>query len=138
MSTQQTPYHKQKYKQEEKRDTMNYNNLTMAGIHIETGLDRFSQDKEVFEEFLVKFLEDQNYKILLKAIEKKDVKAAFLAAHSLKGISGNLSMDRLYASVCNLVEALRKGKLTNVEILILPVTEAYEQLVETIKTESNK
>ena len=117
---------------------MDYNNLMMAGINTETGLDRFSQDKEVFEEFLVKFLDDQNYQILLKALNKKDVKAAFLAAHSLKGISGNLSMDRLYAAVCNLVEVLRKGNLINVETFILPVTEAYEILVETIKTESNK
>jgi HPt (histidine-containing phosphotransfer) domain-containing protein len=116
---------------------MDYNKLVMAGINIETGLDRFSQDKEIFEEFLTKFLDDQNYQILLQAIEKKDVKTAFLAAHSLKGISGNLSMYRLYAAVCNLVEALRKGKLTNVETLLLPVSEAYETLVEIIKTESS-
>ena len=47
------------------------------------------------ERFLAKFLDDGCYATLCSAMEQGDRKQAFQAAHSLKGVSGNLSLDRL-------------------------------------------
>ena len=41
---------------------------------------------------------------------KKNYKEAFEAAHSLKGVLGNLSLTPLYDKVCEITELLRAGE----------------------------
>ncbi len=53
------------------------------------------------------FLEDDNVDILKSSVEANDVKGAFEAVHTLKGMSGNLSLDALYQATCDLTEQLR-------------------------------
>jgi HPt (histidine-containing phosphotransfer) domain-containing protein len=40
-------------------------------------------------------------------LEKKEVEEAFRAAHTLKGVSQNLSLTRLYHSAAELCDAMR-------------------------------
>lgn len=46
---------------------------------------------------------------MMRAIKQKDYGKAFQCAHTLKGIAGKLSMDKLYECTILLVEALRGG-----------------------------
>ena len=39
-----------------------------------------------------------------------DLDGAFQAAHTLKGVSGNLGLTPLYEAVCDIVEPLRHGE----------------------------
>lgn len=57
--------------------------------------------------FLAKFLDDGSFSELCIAMEEGTRDKAFRAAHTLKGVSGNLSLDRLYSSASQLAEALR-------------------------------
>lgn len=45
--------------------------------------------------------------LLGAAIENQEWRAAFEAAHTLKGVTGNMGLDPLYDAVCNIVEPLR-------------------------------
>ena len=57
--------------------------------------------------FLTKFKADQNYETLKSTLEGGDYKAAFTAAHTLKGLALNMGMDALGNAASELTEALR-------------------------------
>ena len=61
--------------------------------------------------FALKFLQDDSFPNLKKALEEKDAPTAFRAAHTLKGVCQNLGFDALYAPSSALTEALRGGSL---------------------------
>ena len=46
--------------------------------------------------FALKFLQDDSFPNLKKALEEKDAPTAFRAAHTLKGVCQNLGFDALY------------------------------------------
>lgn len=104
---------------------MNRYALVKAGIDFNEGLRRFNNSKELYESFLLEFPKDQNYKGLCTALEQQDVQAAFQCAHSLKGVAGNLSLQKLHTALLPLVEELRAGSLANASELFLPVRENY-------------
>ena len=61
----------------------------------------------LIEKFIAKFLDDGSYAALRTAMEEGDRLSAFRAAHTLKGVCGNLCFDRLLISVTQLTEHLR-------------------------------
>ena len=61
--------------------------------------------------FALKFLQDDSFPNLKKALEEKDAPTAFRAAHTLKGVCQNLGFDALYVPSSALTEALRGGSL---------------------------
>ena len=69
-------------------------------------LSRLITDERI-KKFLVKLLSDNSFTQLCDAMEKKNMEEAFRAAHTLKGVSKNLSLTALAYSSSNLTEALR-------------------------------
>lgn len=63
------------------------------------------------KKFAHKFAGDPSYGELCGALERGDVKAAFLAAHTLKGVSENLGFTLLYRCSSDVTEILRTGSL---------------------------
>ncbi|MDO4499846.1 MAG: Hpt domain-containing protein [Erysipelotrichaceae bacterium] len=85
--------------------------------------------------FVGKFLNDGSFKSLVDAMEAGNVKEAFTAAHTLKGVCGNLSLDRLYNSASTLTEMLRnadgvmpEGAFDALEV----IKQDYQQCVDVI------
>ena len=68
--------------------------------------------------FALKFLQDDSFPNLKKALEEKDAPTAFRAAHTLKGVCQNLGFDALYVPSSALTEALRGGSLDGVYELL--------------------
>lgn len=69
-------------------------------------LSRLPSERSV-RKFLLRFLEDKSYEDFLKARERGDLASEFRAVHTLKGISLNLGIMRLYESSSRLTEFLR-------------------------------
>ena len=84
--------------------------LIAAGIDYDTALRRMMGKESLYYRFLKKFLDDENYVLLLEAAGQGDSGAAFRAAHTLKGVCGNLGMDRLFGAVtaAEVAEALKQ------------------------------
>ena len=61
----------------------------------------------LLERLLDRFLEDRNFPSLAAALECGDTDGAVQAAHTLKGVCGNLSMNGLYRLFTRQVELLR-------------------------------
>ena len=79
--------------------------------------------------FALKFLQDDSFPNLKKALEAQDAPTAFRAAHTLKGVCQNLGFDALYAPASALTEALRGGTLDGADSLFPPVEKEYQRVV---------
>lgn len=63
--------------------------------------------EEMLARFALKFLDDESMDKLEAAMAAGDARAAFMAAHTLKGVSQNLGFDNLYEPAVVVTEALR-------------------------------
>ena len=85
--------------------------LAVWGCDTNSALERFSGDKDLYNECLKIFTEDNNFGDLGKALEAKNVDQAFNSAHALKGVAGNLSLGKLYDAICRVSDSLKAGDL---------------------------
>jgi len=107
---------------------MDRNACMQAGIRYDEGLARFMGNAALYQTFLKKFPADPGFSALGDALRAGDAEAAFQAAHSLKGVSGNLSLNDLYENTIPLVEALRgRADLAKARALYPAVEEAYRR-----------
>lgn len=83
------------------------------------------------KKFVLRFQDDPSYGELVNALEKGDVKAAFLAAHTLKGVSQNLGFDPLYRTSSAITEILRAGSL-DIGTLMDELKSNYEKLISAL------
>ena len=63
--------------------------------------------EEMLARFALKFLDDESMDKLEAAMAAGDAEGAFMAAHTLKGVSQNLGFDNLYEPAVVVTEALR-------------------------------
>ena len=70
---------------------------------------RFMGCDEKIIKYLKVFQRDTNFRLLCEAIEYEDYKTAFHAAHTIKGVTLNLSLTSLADSIIELTEMLRSG-----------------------------
>lgn len=108
------------------------NELEENGILVEEGTARFMGNEALFLQFLKKFREDSNYQKLEQALLNEDVETAFAAAHTLKGVAGNLSLHKLYEAVGRMTESLRSGELQEALQVREEVQKQYMRVVESI------
>lgn len=73
---------------------------------------------DLVERFLKKFPDDQSYSSLCEAFAQNDVKTAFCAAHTLKGICQNLAIANLAQPLCTMTELLRAERLEEARVLL--------------------
>ncbi len=109
------------------------NKLELAGMNVDTAMERFMNNDALLERFLKKFPKDKSYGELLEAIAGKDVDAAFAAAHTLKGVSGNLSLDTLHDVVAEQTECFRSKDFEGGAGMMPAITEVYENTIAVIK-----
>ena len=105
---------------------------TAMGANYQDVLKRFYKS-DMIRRFVKMFLQDDSFRLLTDAMAKQDVKEAFRAAHTLKGVCQNLGFDALYVPSSALTEALRGGSLEGADELFPPVEKEYQRVVEALK-----
>ena len=85
------------------------------------------------QKFVLKFVNDGSYDLLLRSMEAEDYAEAFRAAHTIKGVCQNLDFTKLYRSSSELSEALRGGFTPEAPALLERVKADYQQTVEAIR-----
>ena len=88
--------------------------LRAFGANTADGMERCLNDEPFYLEMVAMTLSDGNFDALAAAMDAGDVRAAFTAAHALKGAIGNVALTPVYEPLCALTELLR-GKDTPVE-----------------------
>lgn len=99
-----------------------------CGGDFEDALGRLRSEERI-RKFLTLFLKDPSVSELAEAVRNGNAQNAFRAAHTLKGICGNLSLTALSAAAAALTEALR-GK-TEIDKGIFPLYESVKEAYET-------
>lgn len=107
--------------------------LREAGVDVKDLTERLMNNMNLITRFVRRFPEDMSYKQLVDSIDKGDVEEAFRAAHTLKGVSANLSMTKLYRLLCEQVEFLRAGDIEAGADMLPAITEEYERMVAAIE-----
>lgn len=88
------------------------NKLSLLGMDVKDTMSRFMGDEELFALCFKQFSQDKGFSELDEALKAKDFDAAFRAAHSLKGVAGNLGLKNLFSAISELVETLRSKNYT--------------------------
>lgn len=100
------------------------------------GLSR-RQDPTLFERLIRSFLDDAPVRIITMwhALESNDAHAFFTAAHSLKGISGNIGIMKMMELSQALQVAGQEGNLSTVEVPLRALEEEFEYVKEELQSE---
>ena len=93
------------------------------------------RSEKLVQKFVLKFLNDGSYQLLLDSLAAGDREEAFRAAHTIKGVCANLGFNALLGSSEALTEALRDGKppQPGEEALVARVREDYERTAQAIQ-----
>jgi chemotaxis protein histidine kinase CheA len=103
------------------------------GANYEDVLGRLRKDERI-RKFLLKVPADPNYDLLCKSLAEGNMKEAFRAAHTLKGVCQNLSLSKLYQSTGVLTELLRNQTAYTEEMgkALATVKADYEEMCRCI------
>ena len=91
------------------------------------------RSERLVQKFVLKFLSDGSYELLCRSLEEKNYEEAFRAAHTIKGVCQNLSIDKLQASSSRLCESPRNGYTPESDALAEEVRADYSQTAAAIE-----
>ena len=103
----------------------------MGGNYDEV-LGRLRSDR-LIQKFVLKFVDDGSYQLLLDSMASRNYEDAFRAAHTIKGVCQNLGLTRLLDSSSRLSEALRHGYTPEADALAEQVGRDYQDTVCAIR-----
>ncbi len=84
--------------------------LKEYGVNVAEALERFMGNEAIYEKTLKKFPAAAESHTVVEYIKSGDSKTAVANAHTLKGVTGNLSMTPLYTAYVDIVNLLRAGE----------------------------
>lgn len=111
--------------------------LIEAGVDFQRSLERFMNNEALYEKFLDRFPQDSNYRQLAQAVAQGDEKQAEIAAHTLKGVAGNLGFTELMGLLDEMVRRLRGGEpCGQLQGLLERVTACYTALCAVLQPDA--
>lgn len=105
----------------------------ISGADWEETLNRFMNNEDLYVKILSKFPDDLSLDNLKKKMKEGDLSASFTYAHTLKGLTGNLGLTRLFQTASLLTEELRSNSIVNAPALMENLTAQYEAVCDIIR-----
>ena len=88
---------------------------------------------ELIEKFALMFPKDKTMENLRKAVADGNIEEQFKAAHTLKGLAGNLSFSELAKYSTELTELLRPLKQAADPDLVKKIEELYKLIIDSLE-----
>ena len=107
--------------------------LQAQGADVQDGLKRFVNNANLYEKMLKKFPAAAEGLPVLPHFESGNIEGALANAHTLKGMTGNLSLTPLYNAYTEIVALLREGKNGEAQALQASIMPAQEAIISCIK-----
>lgn len=105
------------------------------GADYETTMTRFMGNETMYLKFLDMFFQDQNMQKLDESVKQGELRAAFEAAHTLKGVAANMGLTPFYDAVCVMVEPLRANEQRDDYTVLFQKLQEEFQRVEALRDE---
>ncbi len=102
--------------------------LKTYGANTDEALTRCMGNEAFYLKLIGKVLDDKNFAALEEAIANNNLDAAFEAAHSLKGVLGNLSLTPIYEPVYEITELLRARTNADYQPYLKTISEKKAEL----------
>lgn len=109
-----------------------FEQLAAAGIDVDSAMERFMNNEQMYFHFLQKFAESPLLAELKTAIKNNDSDAAFSASHNLKSLTGNLSMIPLHHMFSTQVEHLRADRWEEAISMMEEIQTEHDKMIATI------
>jgi HPt (histidine-containing phosphotransfer) domain-containing protein len=108
---------------------------TLPGIDIPAGLERLGGDRKLFIRLLLRFSRDYTGVTdeIKAALNRNDMDAAARLAHTIKGVSGNLSAKDLHALASELEKCIKQQIVERFDSLLEVFDQALRQVLESVK-----
>ena len=103
--------------------------LHACGANTQEGLGRCMNNEAFYIRLVNMALDDASFQKLSDAVAAGDKKAGFEAAHSLKGVLGNLALTPIYAPVAEMTELLRAAADTDYQSYLDRILAARDQMI---------
>lgn len=91
------------------------------------------RSERLIQKFVLKFLNDPSYSLLVETMAAQQYDEAFRAAHTIKGVCQNLAFTTLYQSSSALSEALRNSFTPEAPALARQVGADYQMTADAIR-----
>jgi len=102
--------------------------LREFGAAVDEGLSRCLGNEDFYLKMVNMALQEKSFDKLRDALAEGDKKTAFEAAHSLKGVLGNLALTPLYDPAVEITELLRARKDADYDALLQALLEQKDKL----------
>lgn len=102
------------------------------GADYDAVLGRLRKEDRILK-YLLKFLDDPSLEALRQSLKAGNAEEAFRAAHTLKGVGQNLSLDKIYTTSSTMAEILRGGSLEGTAPLLERLEADYAQAAGLIR-----
>lgn len=112
--------------------------MTIQECYAQMGADYNEVFRRLYNEAMIRkfvrlFPKDDSFHNLEAALKEQNVKEAFRAAHTLKGVCQNLGFSNLYVPTYTLTETLRAGQLEGTQEQFAKVAEQYQCTMDAIR-----
>lgn len=107
--------------------------LIAAGMDVDAALKRFMNNAGLLLKHARRFPDEGTWGRLLAALDVGDAEGGFAAAHTLKGITANLSLTALHDVTDAMTEDLRAGNVEAARGRLSEATAAYDAVCSALR-----
>lgn len=107
--------------------------LAELGADVKDGLNRFMENEPLYVRCLKKFPPQADQCTLHDDLMSKNYEAAVKSAHTMKGLTGNLSITPLYTRYSEIVSRIRAGETEGLETIEAEIAGIQEQICAVIQ-----
>ena len=112
--------------------------LESLGVDVQEGLDRVMGDESLYEMMFGMFLSSvQSAPIRPEEFDGANLDALIGKVHSLKGTTGNLSIEPLFTRYERSLTLLRAGKAAEAKAVYLELEPIQDQIIQCIQRNQN-
>ncbi|MFQ5344758.1 MAG: response regulator [Mariprofundus sp.] len=108
--------------------------LQIDGVDIAAGVRRVGGNEKLYRNILMKFSQSQSDAVrqTQQAVSAGDLETAIRAAHTLKGVAGNIGATDLQAAAFALESALKESDMKSLDVLYEKLTLELERVMDAI------
>ena len=106
--------------------------LEGLGADVQDGMNRFMNNVALYEKMLKKFPAAAEKLPVHSCFAAGDLETALANAHTLKGMTGNLSLTPLFRAYTNIVSLLRESRPQEAQTILESIIPVQERMVACI------